>query len=226
MKFAVQNTAKYADVVIRQVFKELGIRWYGKTYLGIPKGTLTPLAEHHSAPLPSLIRRMVKYSDNLIADNLLKMLGHHYYKKPGTFKNGIGAMRAILKANGIDLSYTVMEDGSGLSRSNRITTKQMAQVLRYIIEHNKRLELLPTLPIAGVDGTLKYRRSVSKAPFKNNVKAKTGSVLGSYNLAGIMQDQKGNNYLFVQFISNSHNIENKTPKPYIEFERKLFNFIY
>lgn len=226
MKFAVQNTAKYADIVIRQVLKELGVKWYGKTFLGIPKGKLTLLAEHHSAPLPSLVRRMVKFSDNLIADNLLKMLGHHYYKKPGTFKNGIGAMKAILKAHGIDLSYTVMEDGSGLSRSNRITTKQMAQVLRYIVEHNKELDLLSTLPIAGVDGTLKYRRSVTKAPFKKNVKAKTGSVLGSYNLAGVITDSKGNDYLFVQFISNSHNIEKKTPKPYLEFERKLFNFIY
>lgn len=226
LKFAVQNTAKYVDIIIRQTLKSLGIKWYGKTYLGIPKGKQKVLATHKSAPLPVLIRSMLKYSDNLIADNLLKMLGHYYYKKPGTFKNGIGAEKAILMAHGIDLSNTVMEDASGLSRSNRITARQLAQVLRYIIEHEKRLHLISSLPIAGVDGTLKNRHSVTKPPFKNNLRAKTGSILGSYNLVGTMKDKKGNDYLFVQFISNCHNIKNKKPKPYVTFERLLLNFIY
>jgi len=226
MKFAIQNTAEYTKTAIRQELKSLGIRWYGKIHLGKPQGSAKKIAIHRSAPLPVLIKSMLKHSDNLIADNLTKTLGYYFFQQPGTFMNGVVAIKRILKKKGLDVSHTIMEDGSGLSRSNRATAHQFAQVIRYIIQHDKTLQLIDALPIAGVDGTLKYRRSMNKAPFKGNIKAKTGSVLGSHNLVGTLTDKKGNQYLFVEFISNYHKLNKSSNKSYLDFERTLLSYIY
>ena len=121
LNFAVQNTVDYTAAVIRNELKRAGIRFDGEI-LRDDKASGKRIARHHSAPLSELLDTMVKESDNLIADNLTKTLGHRYFNQPGTFNNGVAAIKAILNEQaGIDLSQAVLVDGSGLSRNNRLT---------------------------------------------------------------------------------------------------------
>lgn len=204
LKFAIQNPELYTSQVVSSLLKELKIVVKGDVILG-KKETADKtklIANHHSEKLPELLDTMLKKSDNLIADNLTKTLGATFYVQPGSFNNGTEAIKQILltKAN-IDLSKAQLVDGSGLSRNNRMTSQTMAEVLRYIWKNDQQLNLIDAMPTSGTNGTLRYRQSMRKAPIKGNIIAKSGSLYGSYNMAGFGLDKSGNpNSIFVQFV--------------------------
>ena len=225
---AVQNTTMYLSKVLQEELDRAGIRLKGKIIRN-DKATGTVIALHQSEPLLKLIDVMMKRSDNLIADNLLKTVGRIYYKQPGSYENGAAAAKAVLKdkAN-IDLSRAIILDGSGLSRNNRVTAKQLMQVVQFIFS-NKELGLIETLPVAGQSGTLQYRSSLVNAPLTGKVTAKTGSIYGVYNLAGKINTKSGKSLYFVQLLSNYHSDSdnrNVARKPLRDFERGFYEKLY
>lgn len=230
LKFAIQNPELYTYQVVTSLLKELKIQVKGDVVIGkkakVNKTIL--VASHRSEKLPELLDTMLKKSDNLIADNLTKTLGATFYVQPGSFNNGTEAIKQILqtKAN-IDLSKAQLVDGSGLSRNNRMTSQTMAQVLRYIWDNDQQLNLIEAMPTSGTDGTLKYRQSMRKAPIQGNIIAKSGSLYGSYNMAGFGLDKVGNpNSIFVQFVRDYFPEEQDPDKPVeapiIQFERAFY----
>ncbi|MEZ8492645.1 serine-type D-Ala-D-Ala carboxypeptidase [Vibrio splendidus] len=230
LKFAIQNPELYTYQVVTSLLEELKIQVKGDVIVGKKaKANKTRLvASHHSEKLPELLDTMLKKSDNLIADNLTKTLGATFYVQPGSFNNGTEAIKQILltKAN-IDLSKAQLVDGSGLSRNNRMRSQTMAQVLRYIWENDQQLNLVGAMPTSGTDGTLKYRQSMRKAPIQGNIIAKSGSLYGSYNMAGFGLDKAGKpNSLFVQFVRDYFPEEQDPDKPVeapiTQFERAFY----
>lgn len=155
------------------------------------------IASHGSKVLPELIDTMLIKSDNLIADSLLKQIGHKQYNRPGTFSNGSKAMVQILTEEGVDLTHARIVDGSGLSRYNLLSARQLSQVLRLIYTDSRFMSLMGSLPVAGVSGTLKYKPSFTSAPLKTHVWAKTGSMQGVDNLAGFIKKPETDDTLFV-----------------------------
>ncbi|MGF1732845.1 serine-type D-Ala-D-Ala carboxypeptidase [Photobacterium kasasachensis] len=231
LNFAVQNTELYAGAVIRSELKRVGIGFEGKIVRDdTARGKR--IARHQSDPLPLLLDTMVKDSDNLIADNLAKTLGGQYFKQPGSFSNGVAAIKAILNDKAeIDLSKAVLVDGSGLSRNNRVSAAQMMEVITYLYQNDKQLGLLSTLPVSGKSGTLRYRQSIRHQPLQGKIAAKSGSLFGTYNLAGLITAQSGKQLLFVQFVTNYHPEEpvEEAPKvapPIEHFERELYRSLY
>ena len=144
----------------------------------------TLLAEHVSAPLSKLLTTMLKRSDNLITNSLLKQLGYQYFHQQGTWQSGLMALQAVLaKPTGMNFKYNLINDGAGLSRYNLITPYQMSSILEYIYNTPKLREvLIDALPIAGNDGTLR-NRMFNEAKEKR-IHAKTGSITGVSTLAG------------------------------------------
>ncbi|WP_394247717.1 serine-type D-Ala-D-Ala carboxypeptidase [Vibrio profundi] len=233
LKFAIQNPELYAQEIVQQLVKELRINFDGDVLIGQPLNRAKPLliATHQSVKLPELLDIMLKKSDNLIADNLTKALGGHFYVQAGSFNNGTEAIKQILltKAS-IDIRNAQLADGSGLSRNNRMTSNDMSQVLRYIWKHNDELGLIDALPTSGQSGTLKYRSSMRKAPIEGQILAKSGSLYGSYNMAGYGLDKHGSpSSLFVQFVSDYHpqKRDNDIPvvAPIVQFEKAFYNDI-
>ncbi|OIQ25223.1 serine-type D-Ala-D-Ala carboxypeptidase [uncultured Vibrio sp.] len=221
LKFAVQNPTQYTTRMVYTLLNQLGIELKGSVKIGLPPSfeqrSTTLLAKHESDKLPELLDTMLKKSDNLIADNLTKTLGKHFFHQAGSFKNGTLAMKHIILANtGIDLENSQLADGSGLSRNNRFTSQDMADILRYIWKNDTDLNIIELMPTSGTNGTLKYRRSMRKSPIKGQIIAKSGSLYGSYNMAGYGLNQKGEpNSLFVQFVSDYHPIKRSNDKPVI-----------
>ncbi|MCE0493337.1 serine-type D-Ala-D-Ala carboxypeptidase [Vibrio salinus] len=205
LKFAVQNPELYATRMVYKIINNLNMKLGGQIYIGTPKHKSEKLiAEHLSPRLPSLLNKMLKKSDNLIANNLTKAMGKRFFIQPGSFANGTEAIKQILLTKaGIDLSSAQLVDGSGLSRNNRLTAHQVASVLKYILKHNKQLQILDLLPVAGKSGTLKYRSSMRDQAIVGRIKAKSGSLYGSHNMAGYGLDSDGNpKTIFVQFITD------------------------
>ncbi len=225
---AVQNPTELMIKVLYEELKRAGIKLNGAIIRNdLVTGEI--IASHQSEPLSKLIDEMIKKSDNLIADNLMKTLGHKYFDQPGSFENGAAAIKAILKEKAnIDLSKAVIVDGSGLSRNNKMSAKQLMQVVQYIFTHPEA-GVADILPVSGVSGTLQWRPSLVNVPLKGQVAAKTGSLYGVYNLAGRIKTRSGKSLLFVQIISNYHPTSknrNVARKPIRVFERSLYESLY
>ncbi|MUL01979.1 serine-type D-Ala-D-Ala carboxypeptidase [Aliivibrio fischeri] len=231
LKFAVQDTRDFTKRTVSKILAEHNIKLNGEIRFGAPKTELTNLnvlAKHNSKPLMELLDHMLKKSDNHYADNLTKMLGHLNYQQPGSFTNGTAAIKDILlKQADIDLSNAVLVDGSGLSRNNRMTANQMKSILQFIYKYDKELGLIELLPTSGIDGTLKYRSSMRKEPIKGSMKSKSGSLFGSYNMAGFVGLENKDPQLFVQFVADYHPIAAKegaipVERPIDSFEKSFY----
>ncbi|USD64784.1 serine-type D-Ala-D-Ala carboxypeptidase [Vibrio sp. SCSIO 43136] len=228
LKFALQDTVDYTEHVLKRLLNEQGIKLKGQIRHKSVERQGKLIAVHQSQSLVPLLDVMLKQSNNLIADNLTKALGNAFFHQPGSFANGAEAIKQVLFTHtGIDLTQAVFTDGSGLSRNNRITAQDMAKVLQYIWQNDSTLNLIALLPVAGESGTLLYRKSIRKAPYKGAIQAKSGSLFGTYNLAGYILDESGapKSY-FVQFVTDYHPIKrDDAPKvlaPIYQFEQALY----
>ncbi|TNH06276.1 serine-type D-Ala-D-Ala carboxypeptidase [Testudinibacter sp. TR-2022] len=230
LSFAVQDTDAYAIAIVMNQLQKLKINVNGQIRLALQPTNGTILASHYSKPLPDLLKQMMKKSDNQIADSLFRRIGYQYYQKPVSFQQSALAMRQILsKQAEIDFGNSQIADGSGLSRQNLISPAALLQALDYISRHEDTLDLLDTFPIAGQDGTLSGRGSMGEAPLAKNLIAKTGALKGVYNLAGFMQNAKGERIAFVQFINgySTGDLESRTKRsPLVNFEKGVFNALY
>ncbi len=148
---------------------------------------LVALAEHSSTLLQDL-GIILKRSQNLHAEILLKVLGAHRGGE-GSVPGGDRAIREFLKTKKIPDTGVVVADGSGLSHQNRVTAAVLAKVLHSIRSERYFSDYLKSLPIAGEDGTLgkRFRRS----PVRGMLHAKTGYIRGVSCLSGyLVRDKK------------------------------------
>ncbi|MGR5066838.1 MULTISPECIES: serine-type D-Ala-D-Ala carboxypeptidase [Vibrio] len=232
LKFAVQNPEQYTVQNLKTLLTQVGIDLKGSIHIGTaPKISRKFLAQHKSEPLPKLLEEMLKRSDNLIADTLTKTLGATFFVQPGSFTNGTEAIKQIIfSKTGVDIRNARLEDGSGLSRNNRLSATSMADILRYIWKQDHQLNLIAIMPRSGESGTLQYRQSMRKAPIKGQLIAKSGSLYGTYNMAGYGLDKNGKpNTLFVQFVSDYFPDKRDDNKPVVapitRFEKLFYQDI-
>lgn len=182
-----KGLAAYNRVVFDNLLRALSVTLEGSIVVGhVPtnywRTHFSLLANHSSFPLRMLVNKMMKNSDNIIAGSLFKKVGQLYAQGTGSWENGKSAMLQILsKKMGINISGIHPVDGSGLSTYNLMTPLQMMQVLDFAYHHERTAnDFISSLPIAGVDGTLKHRmRHIAR-----KVRAKTGTMTGVFGLAG------------------------------------------
>lgn len=230
LSFAVQDTDAYAAAIVQRQLRQTGIQFSGQVQQPHQPQQGTVLAQHLSKPLPELIKKMMKKSDNQIADSLFRTIAYHTFKRPASFQLGSLALKRILSTQAkIKFGHSIIADGSGLSRHNLVDPNTMLQALNYIARNEDKLHLMDSFPVAGVDGTISGRGSLINPPLVKNVLAKTGSLKGVYNLAGFMTNARGERIAFVQFINgySTGELENKTKRaPLVQFESKLYNALY
>jgi serine-type D-Ala-D-Ala carboxypeptidase/endopeptidase (penicillin-binding protein 4) len=141
------------------------------------------LVEHRSESLAAIIRRGNKRSSNVVAEHLLLALGADVFGLPATFDKGRRAVGLYLKKLGLRPGSVFLENGSGLSRRSRIRPADLVTVLeRAHDELGVGPDLLTSLPVAGLDGTLLRRFEGSQAT--GFVRAKTGTLSGISCLSG------------------------------------------
>jgi D-alanyl-D-alanine carboxypeptidase/D-alanyl-D-alanine-endopeptidase (penicillin-binding protein 4) len=159
----------------------------------LPKESLTICARSHS--LRDILLPMMKDSDNLYAESVFYQAASTVASRPATAAHGRQAVKETLGRAGVkDIQYRIA-DGSGLSLYNYVTPELMVKLLIYAYRHrNIYIELFPTLPVAGQDGTLKKR--MVKSPANGRVRAKTGTVTGVTTLAGYCASQNGHMLVF------------------------------
>ena len=201
VNYVVTDIPEYNRTLFKSLLRKLRIDVYGTVTFGSAKRTLSLIATHHSEPLPEIIRDMLKKSDNVIAGALFKKLGQIHSGSPGSWENGsIAVSRILSKQAGVQTSGMRLLDGSGLSVNNLATPAQFMQVLQFAYGNSKTRDyFIESLPISGVDGTLK-RRMLN---ITRKIRAKTGTISGVASLAGYATSYNKDTLAFV-IIVNGH----------------------
>lgn len=197
---ALDNPFYRAQEVIRWALQQNQIYLGGQITRGKMPTNLKILAEHRSQPVPLLVKQLMKDSNNLYADALLKTLGKQLYQQ-GSFFSGVNAVNAILRKNTkINLNKIHLADGSG-SRYNLISPEVISQLL-YATYHSPKIKdvFLDTFPVAQVDGTLADR--FQKIILPGKIIAKTGTMHDISGLSGYFWTRQGHPYIFSILINH------------------------
>ncbi len=171
----------YVHVLTKRL-EEAGIR------LNVRKsasGTRTPVYTHRSPALKDICRNLMKRSDNLFAEGMLRAL-----KSGESRAECIKYEKKFWGEQGISTRFTVINDGSGLTRANRMSPRFLADILEWMARSPMAADYLDFFPVAGVDGTLKS--FLSKTRLKGRLAMKTGSVSAVQTYAGYKLDAGGN----------------------------------
>jgi len=184
---AIWNVPRYAATVLATKLRARGVTVDAIDVGAAPPGAAA-LASHRSEPLRQLLVRLLKNSDNLYAELLLREVGHATAGH-GTATGGLHGVRAFLLRHGFDPASIRLYDGSGLSRYTLVTCRSLCAVLRAMAFHKERDAFYAALPIAGVDGTLGRRMRETAAA--GRVRAKTGSYSHHTSLTGYVPTRGG-----------------------------------
>ncbi|MBS1958748.1 MAG: D-alanyl-D-alanine carboxypeptidase/D-alanyl-D-alanine-endopeptidase [Bdellovibrionales bacterium] len=165
-----------------------------------------PFYVYQSKPLSFVVQLMDKYSNNFIADSLVKKLDQVVNKHPGTAAGGLHFIRDELQKVGINLDAKgrKMVSGSGLTGGNAVAANDFNSLLKVINREKVLLpEIFASLPIAGLDGTLK--RKYGNSEVKERLRGKTGTLSGVQSLVGIYPNKEGE-WLAISIIVNGGSI--------------------
>ncbi len=186
---------------LRQFWVELGgTMGAGDVEAAAPAGAIV-LATHRGRPLAEVLRGVMKRSDNTLTRLIYLQLGAQA-AQPGeaTLAASERVVRGWLAEHGVDTAALVLDNGSGLSRSERVSPALLAGVLRAGQRGAQAPELLATLPIAGVDGTLSRR--LKDSPAAGQARLKTGTLHDAVGLAGFVPDASGRPWVFVALLNH------------------------
>ncbi len=186
---------------VRLIWAELG----GSLGAGDAEGRTPPgavvLASHRSRPLAETLRGVLKRSDNALTRLIYLRLGAAASSPPEPTRDAAErSVRAWFKARGIDDSGLVLDNGSGLSRSERASPAQFAALLRAARNGPHGNEFMAGLPVAGVDGTLSRR--LKDGPATGRARLKTGTLRDVVGLAGFVRDAAEREWVFVALLNH------------------------
>ncbi len=186
----VFGAAQYTATLFRELLQQAGLILEGGIHEGMVPENARILVEHLSPPLALVVFNTNKISDNLSAEMVLKTLGAELKGLPGTARKGTAVIREYLSALGVDSSRYEIVDGSGVSRYNLVTPSLLTPLLQDMyFDFSVQAEFMASLPIAGVDGTLKKRMGGTAAA--NKLRAKTGTLRGVSTLSGYTETADG-----------------------------------
>ncbi len=191
----VSPSAPFILGMFRTLWTELGGSFEG----GVREQATPPEAQlfysANSPPLADIIRSINKYSNNVMARQLLLTLGAEHGGAPASTDKGIQVLRAWLKQRGLDFPELALENGAGLSREETISARHLGQVLLAGWHSPYMPEFISSLPISAMDGTLRKRFNAADLP--GQLHLKTGSLRDVRSLAGYVQDRQGRRVVVV-----------------------------
>ena len=158
-----------------------------------PTNAFTICTRFHT--MDQVLHKMMKESDNLYAESMYYQIAASTGNRPASAKSARNVERQLIRKIGLDPSRYKLADGSGLSLYNYLSAELEVKLLRYAYRNENIMEhLVQSLPIGGVDGTLKKRMKNSFT--HGNVKAKTGTLTGIISLAGFCKAANGHDLCF------------------------------
>ena len=182
----------YVAGVFGALWERLGGEWEGNWRVGKAADDLAVISELESSSLAEVMAAMNKFSNNVIARNVFLSLAGD--PSPQTKSAAKQAMREWLA--GIGIAEVAVSNGSGLSREARASARQFDLLLSFLWRHAYRADFVASLPIFGMDGTLKKRAKHNKSLIGQG-RLKTGSLANVKSLGGYFRDAQGRPHVVV-----------------------------
>jgi D-alanyl-D-alanine carboxypeptidase/D-alanyl-D-alanine-endopeptidase (penicillin-binding protein 4) len=195
---ALLDGPRYSEAAWRWVWSEAGGVLRGKVRAGATPADARLFYRHESEPLAALVRDMNKFSNNVMATQMYLALSAER-AAPGEARASEVVLRDWLKGRAIDAPGFSIENGSGLSRSDRITPQTLATLLRTAWASGSMPEIVASLPIFAVDGTLKLRKPGTAA---GHAHLKGGTLAGVQSMAGYVLDARGRRWVVVMIVNH------------------------
>jgi len=198
-RLTVWRPELYTLTLLAELFEQAGTKTTPLKLGAAPPDAKKLAAIRH--PVSEIVSVMLKKSDNLSAENLLKYLAHTKSGHKGTAAGGAEVIKEYLRQNGIPTDRLVIADGSGVSRYNLTNADTITRLLVAVYRDQAIYPFfVKALPRAGKDGTLVRR--MKGTPAEGKVKAKTGTMTGVSALAGYTVTADGEPLAFSMIIQN------------------------
>jgi D-alanyl-D-alanine carboxypeptidase/D-alanyl-D-alanine-endopeptidase (penicillin-binding protein 4) len=200
------------DVYWRQLGGELTGGWRLGTVPGdllsidpetgapLPIASESLIHVHRSRPLGDIVRLVNKYSNNVMTRHLQLTLGADRFGPPATEPKGNRAIREILEQQGVPLEGLLIDNPSGLSRTARLSARQLGTLLAAAWEGPYMPEFVSSLALSGLDGTLRHR--LGEGPERGRMHLKTGTMDEVSAIAGYVQAIDGDRHVVVILINS------------------------
>jgi serine-type D-Ala-D-Ala carboxypeptidase/endopeptidase (penicillin-binding protein 4) len=152
-----------------------------------------------SPPLAEVVRDINKFSNNVMARQLFLTLGTGGTEPGANAARSIRALTNWLQREDLAMPELVLENGCGLSRHERISAASLSRLLRHAYAGARMPEFMASLPVAGLDGTMKHRMAASGSAY-----VKTGLLDGVRALAGYVLADSGHRYVVVAIVNHAN----------------------
>jgi len=198
----VTGTVRRPDETERATLAPAGEIDAGNSRIGLPEG-LTLLYTIHSEPLGRLVLDLNKYSNNIMAESILKGIGAAEYGYPGTATKGLAVVAQFRsEVLGTSLTGYIQADGSGLSHLNRVSPRQVVELLHHAYsDFHIGPEFVASMKISGRDGF--NPRPFRDPPLLDEMRLKSGHIRGVNTLSGYAHTESGRVVAFCLMI-NGH----------------------
>jgi D-alanyl-D-alanine carboxypeptidase/D-alanyl-D-alanine-endopeptidase (penicillin-binding protein 4) len=200
MNVALHSPEDYLAAMIRQLWAEMGGTWSGS----VREGSASPSARlvyiHDSEPLAEIVRDINKFSNNVMARQLFLTLGAELGGAPARPENASLAVRQWLARKHLAMPELTMENGSGLSRNERISAGNLAALLQAAWRSAVMPEFVASLPIVAADGTM--RKRMQGEGVAGNAHIKTGLLSDARAIAGYVLDRNGARHVVVMIVNH------------------------
>ncbi len=200
---SIVSNGEYTYQLFRYLWESMGGTFSGGYRHGATPETARQLVSLPSRPLAENIASINKYSNNVMARQLLLTIGAEWNPDPAadTRASGVAAIGEWLANVGIDTTGMVLDNGSGLSRDGRISAAQMAKLLSVAWHSNWQPEFLASFSLAALDGTM--RKRLRKSSLAGRARIKTGLINGVRSMAGYVHAANGRHYSVTMMIDSN-----------------------
>ncbi|MGB7814894.1 MAG: D-alanyl-D-alanine carboxypeptidase/D-alanyl-D-alanine-endopeptidase [Methylotenera sp.] len=202
LELSVFDDEKYAFFTFKKLWRELGGKFNGTLRLQDTPSSAIKVLEQMSDPLGYVIRDINKWSNNLMARQLLLTIAAEKNSVPATEAKGIAAINTWLIGKGLNFNELVVENGSGLSRIERISAEHLGRMLVSAYNSPVMPEFMASLSILAQDGTVKKRLNESQSSGRAHLK--TGSLDGVSAIAGYEIDANGHRHVLVMLVNHAN----------------------
>lgn len=217
LELSVFDDEKYAFYTFKKLWRQLGGSFAGKlktqdVTTQILNSQAVKILAQYSEPLAYVEREINKWSNNLMARQLLLTIGAEKSGAPASEAKGAAAIKDWLASktlNGQSLaaSELVIENGSGLSRIERINAQHLGRMLLSAYISPVMPEFMASMPILAQDGTIQKR--LKESPVAHHAHLKTGSINGVSAIAGYVLDANNHRHVLVMMVNHANAGESK-----------------
>ena len=194
---AYTDPERFAVRAVQGMWLQLGGQLSGSVRDGVVPPQLKPVLFHESPTLAEVVRDINKYSNNVMAEQVFLTLAAQK-RNSGTPALAVDVLQAWWRERLQAVDAPLLDKGSGLSRDSRISAQSLAALLQWTWAQAFMPELMASLPLTGMDGTLKRSKSTAAAHLK------TGSLRDVMGIAGYVDAANGQRFVLVAMVNHAN----------------------